>query len=233
MPRTRGAGACPELRQGPFSSSGLSITARIFSIVRGVSGRGGAAGGGLGLATMSTGLAGISPRTAARLRIAESRCSASADASGVRVRRVRPARRTALPALLAARASPRRLSRKPDGPYCLCGTSTVTVSAGVMSVYRVRSVRTGMALSRISAIQAGTKDGAVPATVEKAASDGYGARRSCQRATSAPIMTVRFLGSPKWLIGLDALRAMAMKSCLRQRCIPGASLGVIAIRETK
>ena len=54
-----------------------------------------------------------------------------------------------------------------------------------------------------------------------------------QSATWEPMITVRSAGSPKWSIALDALRAIAMNRFLRQRCIPGASVGVIVIRETK
>ena len=54
-----------------------------------------------------------------------------------------------------------------------------------------------------------------------------------QSATWEPMITVRSPGSPKWSIGLDALRAIAMNRFLRQRCMPGASVGVIVIREAK
>ncbi len=54
-----------------------------------------------------------------------------------------------------------------------------------------------------------------------------------QSATWDPTISVRSLGRPKWSIGLDALRATAMNNCFRQRWIPGVSVGVIAIRETK
>ena len=54
-----------------------------------------------------------------------------------------------------------------------------------------------------------------------------------QSATWEPIITVRFAGNPKWSIGLDALRAIAMNRCLRQRCMLGASVGAMVIRETK
>ena len=86
----------------------------------------------------------------------------------------------------------------------------------------------------ISAIKAGNRVRAVAATVlEDMRPMVIALVVGLQSATSAPIITVRLLGSPKWLIGLDALRAMAMNSCLRQRCIPGSSVGVIVIRETK
>ena len=46
-------------------------------------------------------------------------------------------------------------------------------------------------------------------------------------------MTVRGLGRRKWSIGLVALRAIPMKSCLRQRDMPGALVGTMVMRETK
>ena len=54
-----------------------------------------------------------------------------------------------------------------------------------------------------------------------------------QSATCEPMITVRSPGSPKWSMALAALRAMAMNRLLRQRCMPGSSVGVIVIRETK
>ena len=54
-----------------------------------------------------------------------------------------------------------------------------------------------------------------------------------QSATCEPRMTVRSVGSPKCSIAVDALRAMAMNRLLRQCCMPGASVGVMVMRETK
>lgn len=52
-------------------------------------------------------------------------------------------------------------------------------------------------------------------------------------ATCEPTITVRAFGSPKCSIGLFALRAIMMNRRLRQRFIPGVSVGVIVMRDMK
>ena len=57
--------------------------------------------------------------------------------------------------------------------------------------------------------------------------------RRGQSAIWDPIRTVRSLGSPKWSMGLAALRAIAMKSPLRQDRSGRAEVGVMVMRDTK
>jgi hypothetical protein len=64
----------------------------------------------------------------------------------------------------------------------------------------------------------------------------YDSAQSSQRGQSAiwdPIRTVRSLGSPKWSMGLAALRAIVMKRPLRQARSGRAGVGVMVMRETK
>jgi len=57
--------------------------------------------------------------------------------------------------------------------------------------------------------------------------------QSAQMATWEPVITVRWLGSPKASIGLLELRAIPMNSFFRHRAIPAVSVCTIVMRETK
>ena len=87
--------------------------------------------------------------------------------------------------------------------------------------------------SQTASASCGYRRGAGARVVRRRAPRSWPGNPNGQSATWEPMMTVRSAGSPKWSIALDALRAIAMNRFLRQRCMPGASVGVIVIRETK